>query len=249
MTKINYIKCKVAGCENKGTLDKRDGKIRFTKGYCAMHYGKLLLHNDVNYVRLKHIKCKIEGCDKIGTVRQNGTITFKMGYCTTHYNRLKIHGDPLIVKLHFTKDIKVSTHPLYNTYSLMKARCLNKKSKSYKDYGGRGILICSRWLKVNGFDLFIKDMGDRPEGTSLDRIDNNGNYEPSNCRWTTQRIQCSNTRKNNKCVGVGFHKKTKKWRVRIDVDGKHLFLGQFDDHSNAVECRKHYELKYLGYNI
>ena len=71
----------------------------------------------------------------------------------------------------------------------MKARCSNKKSTHYDRYGGRGITVCARWKR---FENFYKDMGERPEGLTLDRIDNNGNYEKSNCRWVTHKENCNN---------------------------------------------------------
>lgn len=83
----------------------------------------------------------------------------------------------------------------YSAWEGMRRRCLIKNRKDYRHYGGRGIKICKRWDK---FENFIKDMGPRPTGTSLDRIDNNGNYEPSNCRWATKIEQMSNTRKTIK---------------------------------------------------
>jgi hypothetical protein len=74
----------------------------------------------------------------------------------------------------------------------MKQRCLNYNSKDYTNYGGRGIKVCDRW--INSFINFYNDMGDRPLGTSIDRIDVNGNYEPSNCRWSTSKEQQNNKR-------------------------------------------------------
>lgn len=87
---------------------------------------------------------------------------------------------------------RVFTHPLYYVWQAMKQRCNNPKNKNWKDYGGRGIKVCSRWQK--SFIAFLKDMSDCPKGMSLDRINNNGNYEPSNCRWTTQLEQVHNRR-------------------------------------------------------
>jgi hypothetical protein len=83
----------------------------------------------------------------------------------------------------------------YNSWCSMKDRCLRVNHKSYKHYGGRGIKICDRWL--HSFLNFLEDMGERPEGTSIDRINNDGNYEPGNCRWATSKEQSNNKRKTN----------------------------------------------------
>ena len=93
--------------------------------------------------------------------------------------------------------------PEYNVWGGMKKRCLNKNDESYRLYGGRGISVCPSW--IDSFETFYRDLGPRPNGATLDRIDPNGNYEPSNCRWATGPTQARN-KTNNVMLELGGKK-------------------------------------------
>lgn len=96
---------------------------------------------------------------------------------------------------------KSRTTAEYRAWSGMKRRCYNPNNSQYKHYGGRGITVCPRW--VNNFSHFLEDIGKKAPGTSLDRIDNNGNYEPANCRWATAVMQNRNRRTSTNVLYCG----------------------------------------------
>lgn len=87
-------------------------------------------------------------------------------------------------------------HPLYSTWANIIQRTTNPDRRDYQFYGGRGVQVCDRWRK--SFEAFVSDMGDRPEGLTLDRIDVNGDYTPENCRWASWDVQHQNTRSTRK---------------------------------------------------
>lgn len=112
----------------------------------------------------------------------------------------------------------------YHVWQSMKQRCENEKHECYDHYGGRGISVCERW---QSFENFLVDMGECPDGLTLDRRDNNGNYEPGNCRWATWFQQNSNRRGlllltmdgETLCAAewarrTGINQDTIRWRIR-----------------------------------
>lgn len=95
--------------------------------------------------------------------------------------------------------------PTYESWSAMKSRCNNPNHDSWKNYGGRGITVCDRWL--HSFENFLADMGERPEGKTLDRFPNrDGNYEPSNCRWATVAEQNANRRNQHQLLEAAYQR-------------------------------------------
>jgi predicted transcriptional regulator len=100
---------------------------------------------------------------------------------------------------------------IYRAYRGMLNRCYNQNQKSYKDYGGRGIFVCERWIGKEGFKNFLSDVGERPENATLDRKDNQGPYSPENCRWATKDEQANNKRNNRWLTGNGKTQTLAQW--------------------------------------
>ncbi len=132
----------------------------------------------------------------------------------------------------------------YQSWSGMKRRCINKTNHAYSRYGGRGINICDRW--ITSFENFYSDMGHKPEGYSIERINNDGNYEPDNCKWATPAEQSKNKRmyKNNKSGATGVTKVGEKWNVTIRANTILIHVGIFETFESACIARKKSELKY-----
>lgn len=111
-------------------------------------------------------------------------------------------------------------HPTYKTWCMMITRCTNPRYSKYSFYGGRGITVHESWLK---FDAFLADVGLRPKGTTLDRVDNNGNYEPGNVRWATKAEQMRNTRSTH---FITFNNETMcatDWAARLGITNRAMF--------------------------
>lgn len=107
---------------------------------------------------------------------------------------------------------KSKIHLIWNT---MKNRCNNPNVKSYSYYGGRGITVCERWQK---FENFLADMGERPDGCSLDRIDNSKGYSPENCRWATKEEQANNKRNNVMVYFNGETHSVTQWAKKLGIN-------------------------------
>lgn len=158
-----------------------------------------------NNIRL----CSVEGCNRK---------YYCKGYCGKHYTRYRKSGDPLIYRKRTTSEMHMTKHPLYGTYNSMIGRCYTPTNKMYDNYGGRGIKVCDRWVGDCAFINFLLDMGERPSPKhSLDRINNNGNYSPENCRWATSKEQANNKRSNILLTFNGKTQNMTQWAEELGI--------------------------------
>lgn len=181
-------------------------------------------------------KCTIPNCFK----KHKGH-----GLCDAHYQKLKKRGDPLFGRTNIMHGDRYT--PEYKTWLHIKQRCMNIKDRDYKNYGGRGIKVCERWL--GDYRLFLKDMGKRPSPKhTIDRKDNDGDYEPTNCRWVTRGIQAINKRgpstNTSGFRGVTIH--NKKWRALLSLDGVRFSIGVYPTPQEAAYVRDQVALQIHG---
>lgn len=174
----------------------------------------------------KLYKCKCNNCGNekimIGTEVKNGYS--KSCGCLTKQNLKRKHG--------------MTGTPIYKKWKNIKGRCFNPNASNYKWYGERGITMCEEWK--NDFSKFYEDVGDIPfEGAELDRIDNNGNYEPNNVRWVDHRTNSNNRRKyHNKTgyTGVTYKPKLNKYQAQLYKNKKFIYLGVFETAEEAYKA-------------
>jgi hypothetical protein len=126
----------------------------------------------------------------------------------------------------------------YRIWNAMLTRCSNPNTPAHKHYGLRGIVVCERWLR---FENFLADMGEAPDGKSIDRIDNNGNYEQQNCRWATHTEQMNNTRTNVWITHSGETLTRSQWERRLGL-GKTTLRGRLRKGTPLSEAMKPMEV-------
>jgi len=189
-----------------------------------------------------HYQCQCI-CGKIIYVNKDSLIRTLTKSCGCYRSesttkRLKSHGR--------------SGTKLWKTWIGINKRCKNRNDKSYLYYGGKGVKICKDWCSSNpnGFSNFLRDMGECPEGMTIDRINSEGDYCKTNCKWSTKKEQSFNTKlnKRNKTgkSGVYFLVKTGKYSAHITNNKLRINLGTYEKFEDAVKARQDAELKYYG---
>ena len=133
--------------------------------------------------------------------------------------------------------------PTYRAWANMKQRCSNSKATQYCDYGGRGIGICDEW---NSFANFINDMGEAPNGYTIERIDGNKGYSKDNCKWADRSTQVANRRMpgSNTSGYIGVKKNYKKWTAYVTWEGVRHHLGSYADAELAALIRDEFIIKH-----
>lgn len=128
----------------------------------------------------------------------------------------------------------------------IKQRCYDKNTPAYRNYGARGITMSDKW--INNFPAFLAEVGERPGPEySIDRINNDGNYEPGNVRWATRIEQARNRRLPDSASHYpGVQPKGKRWEATLYIKSEHIYLGRYDTLEQAIEVRQQAEIKYFG---
>lgn len=144
----------------------------------------------------------------------------------------------------------------HNSWEACINRCYRESCVSYQYYGGRGITVCDRWREPapQGFLNFLEDMGERPEGKTLNRVNGATQYSKETCAWATyshQSYDKAYLRSDNSSgiTGVGWYSAGSKWYARISYNRKDIHLGYTKDFDQAVKWRRDAELKYYGFHL
>jgi len=184
-------------------------------------FGRLVVVGRISrYSNRVHWKCKCD-CGRTTVVRASNLSSHAIVSCGCYHTqelafRLTTHG--------------LSRSPEYRIWRGLISRCNNRRNAVFTHYGGRGIKVCKRWLK---FENFYVDMGNRPSRRhSIDRIDNNGNYTPKNCRWATRKQQANNARSNH----------------RLRHNGKSMTISQWSDETGISRSAIHGRIK-MGWGV
>lgn len=205
----NYKSC---GCKsNKRTSMKKTDYNSFI----GSTLNNFVVHSHDKSNRTLTIECL--SCGDIKSVDRYKFTHNKLGKC-----RCQLHHN-------------MSRSSVYSRWKGMKGRCNNPNNKNYHHYGGRGIKVCDEW--ENSFENFYKDMGEPPtDKHQLDRIDNNGNYEPNNCRWVLPLQNVNNQRdKKNKTGYQNVYLRGDRYESSFEFNKKYYYVGSFDNPKDAYD--------------
>lgn len=214
--------------------------IRTTKYQAGNKYGLLTIISEgpkAEYMNKRQVWCKCDcGNENLTLVCTNNLISGNTSSCgCVGIESRKTHG--------------MSHTRTYQIHEGMLRRCRPDLAEDFPYHAGKGIKVCEEW---RSFEAFFSDMGECPDGLSLDRIDPDGNYEKENCRWATNSWQGYNKGldPNNSSgkSGVSWYTQNEKWSAEIHVENQHIRLGMFCNFEDAVKAREEAELKYYGWN-
>lgn len=176
---------------------------RKLKDYTGVRYGRLVVtrmveRGDVGNNHLMEVRCDcgVVTRKRIKVMRSGNTSSCGCLARETLIGRNETHG------------LSRAYRNEYRSWKDMRSRCRNPNDSDFADYGGRGIAVCERW---DNFAAFVDDLGPRPTGSTLDRIDVNGGYEPTNCRWADGKMQANNRRSNRIIEIEGVEKTLQAW--------------------------------------
>jgi len=207
----------------------------------GQRFGRLTVMSEAerkNKHRMWNCKCDCGGYTKVYDGSLKRGLTTSCGCYRREQNKKRsiTHGE--------------SNTRLYSIWYNMKKRCYHKGVAGYDDYGGRGITVCDEWK--NSFETFREwalSNGYSDELT-IDRINNEGKYEPNNCRWTTQIEQNYNTRISRRNTsghkGVSYLNRDKKWQAYVSIEHRTISVGTYDTYEEAVAAREKAEIEYYG---
>ncbi len=212
--------CRVADCA---------APARGQHGLCNKHRLRLQRHGRLDKPTPNYaLPCVVDGCTQL---RMAGEL------CAKHRSRMRKYKSVEAVAFHVEKH-GMYTHPLYRTWVNMRRRCEDPTNEYWERYGGRGIRVCDQWR--TSFSTFVSDVGERPDGCTLDRIDGDGHYEPGNVRWASASMQQKNKgrRVDNTSghPGVSWDRRRSRWWAYFGT-GRGRMLGSFEELNDAIAAR------------
>jgi len=223
----NAKRCSLDGCDNPMNA----------RGLCGRHYRVAERDGTLPPLAVKLTICAVEGCPRTPRTK---------GYCQMHYARFWKHGTTELIETAAHRTHGMCGTITYHSWVGMIQRCTNPKATDYAKYGGKNIKVCDRWRY--SFANFYADMGERPEGKTIHRIDPDGDYEPGNCKWATTREQALQKRlsRTNKSGYRGVHFDKGAWVTTISLNNKTAYLGRYKTKEEAARTYNQAAIVHFG---